>query len=414
MKKSFFIITLLITFLCGSALAQSNPFYQLPQLKSIQIDGVDRDWRNKGLAIPLFSDYMLEVCIPFSVIPLKAQKNNNVKFNFFIHDADAENESTTYSWHYFPNTYVNHDAMYSLKLVESKKQNGLAVRANVANNTNYNFQLISYKSTVPKLPVKLTYKDATLANAHFVKHDKYAYANFSFTKPENVDLKIPLLITCRNEIINTISWFDIPQAENPSYKPARFEDQILMFEKEDSKQFPPVGATLFVGSSSIRLWKTLEADFPELNVINRGFGGSSTSDVLYYFDRIVKPYKPAVIVYYTGTNDLAAGVNPVEVTANIEKFIRKVQENLPATKVYVLNHSLAVSRKHLFDKLNEANRLLQEMILKYPNAQYVEVAKSVHFPNGMPRPELFSADSTHMNADGYQKWIEILRPILVK
>jgi hypothetical protein len=35
---------------------------------------------------------------------------------------------------------------------------------------------------------------------------------------------------------------------------------------------------LFVGSSSIRFWKSLPKDFPKYHVINRGFGGSQIED----------------------------------------------------------------------------------------------------------------------------------------
>jgi hypothetical protein len=33
-------------------------------------------------------------------------------------------------------------------------------------------------------------------------------------------------------------------------------------------------------------------------VLNRGLGGSQMSDLLYYFDRVVAPYRPALVVIY--------------------------------------------------------------------------------------------------------------------
>jgi len=49
---------------------------------------------------------------------------------------------------------------------------------------------------------------------------------------------------------------------------------MVRFGAEDAMVPPPRGAVLFIGSSSIRLWYMLEADFAEVAVINRGFGGS--------------------------------------------------------------------------------------------------------------------------------------------
>ena len=59
----------------------------------------------------------------------------------------------------------------------------------------------------------------------------------------------------------------------------------------------------------IRLWQTADA-FPDLPVINRGFGGSTIADVNHFADRIVFKYKPRVIVFYAGDNDIAAGRSP--------------------------------------------------------------------------------------------------------
>jgi hypothetical protein len=75
-------------------------------------------------------------------------------------------------------------------------------------------------------------------------------------------------------------------ADSPS---TRWEPAIRAFEAADKKAPPPAGAALFVGSSSIRLWKTLPKDFPQYNVINRGFGGSQIAECTYFADRIVIP-----------------------------------------------------------------------------------------------------------------------------
>jgi hypothetical protein len=88
---------------------------------------------------------------------------------------------------------------------------------------------------------------------------------------------------------------------------ARWEPAIRAFEAADKTAPPPTGAVLFVGSSSIRLWKTLPKDFPQYNVINRGFGGSQIADCTYFADRIVIPYRPSLIVLHAGANDLSAG-----------------------------------------------------------------------------------------------------------
>jgi len=97
---------------------------------------------------------------------------------------------------------------------------------------------------------------------------------------------------------------DVHCSEQEVYE--HWEKNIQAFEQWDSKNSYPDDAVLFVGSSSIVMWKTRDY-FPGLKVINRGFGGSQIAEVSYFADRIVFPYKPKAIVFYAGDNDIAKG-----------------------------------------------------------------------------------------------------------
>src|SRR6188768_857727 len=125
-----------------------------------------------------------------------------------------------------------------------------------------------------------------------------------------------------------------PAAKKPT-GPARFETEIAAFEKWDHQNAVPENCILFVGSSTIRLWQTADA-FPDLPVINRGFGGSTIPDVNYFADRIVFKYKPRTIVFYAGDNDIAGGRSPDKVVADYETFAKSVHERLPDTRLIYL------------------------------------------------------------------------------
>src|SRR5262249_27489385 len=77
-----------------------------------------------------------------------------------------------------------------------------------------------------------------------------------------------------------------PAKKQTPTAPDRFEPETAAFEKGARQNAVPRDGILFVGSSSIRLWQTAEA-FPNLPVINRGFGGSTVPDVNHYAERIV-------------------------------------------------------------------------------------------------------------------------------
>ena len=113
---------------------------------------------------------------------------------------------------------------------------------------------------------------------------------------------------------------------------SRWEKTIQGFEQRDREQAPPKGEILFVGSSSIRFWDT-DKYFPDLKVINRGFGGSQVADSVEFAHRIVIPYAPRIVVLYAGDNDIAAGQSADDVLRDMKEFIRTAREVLPDTRI---------------------------------------------------------------------------------
>ena len=111
----------------------------------------------------------------------------------------------------------------------------------------------------------------------------------------------------------------------------RWEAAIQAFETMDKENPPKQGAVLFVGSSSIRMWKTLKTDFPNIDVINRGFGGSGVEDLVYFANRIVIPYHPRLVVVYSGVNDIARGKSPENVLQDFRTIVQAVHNSLPET-----------------------------------------------------------------------------------
>src|SRR6185312_15389679 len=117
-------------------------------------------------------------------------------------------------------------------------------------------------------------------------------------------------------------------AAAPPHNFARWEKEIAAYEAADRVNPPPKGGALFVGSSTIRLWKTLAQDFPNHQVINRGVGGSEIVDATYFADRIIFPYEPRQIFLRAGGNDIHAGRLPKEVAADFADFVRVVHDRL--------------------------------------------------------------------------------------
>lgn len=205
-----------------------------------------------------------------------------------------------------------------------------------------------------------------------------------------------------------------PRQAQTQAKPARFEAEILAFEAADKQSPPPAGAVEFIGSSSIRLWSTLAKDFPELTVINRGFGGSQIADSVAYADRIVIPYKPKMIVFYAGNNDIAAGKAPAQVAQDYRAFVEKVHAALPATRIVYISQNPSVSRWKQEERLQELNRLIETFVHEQDGQlgklSFIESHSKLLSPEGMPRPEILRTDGLHLNPMGYALWTSIVKP----
>lgn len=199
------------------------------------------------------------------------------------------------------------------------------------------------------------------------------------------------------------------QVSNPAW-----EADIRRFEASDAAQPPPAHALLFVGSSSIRLWHTLAADFPGQAVINRGFGGSELRDSTWYADRIVIRYAPRLIVLYAGDNDLAAGRTPAQLRDDFIAFVQRIRRDLPDTPIAYLSIKPSPSRQHLAASVVEANQLIQQVASRLLHVQFIDIHRPMLDAVGQPRAELFQADRLHMNAAGYRLWRDALAPAVAR
>jgi len=199
-------------------------------------------------------------------------------------------------------------------------------------------------------------------------------------------------------------------ADAPSSK--RWERDVRAFEAADKTSPPPKGAVLFIGSSSIRLWKSLAKDFPQYNVINRGFGGSQIADSTFYADRIVIPYRPSVIILHAGGNDLAAGKTPRQVYDDFRAFVEKVHMAMPETPIAFVSINPTPARWAQAEKQKEANGLIKGYIESGNRLAYVNIWDALLGPDWQPRPDLHIKDRLHPNAAGDKIRAEIINKYL--
>ena len=196
-----------------------------------------------------------------------------------------------------------------------------------------------------------------------------------------------------------------------------FQDEIDVFIKKDSIAMPAANSILFVGSSSFNYWKDISNYFPGYPIINRGFGGSSLTDIIHFNQETILKYKPKQIYIYCGENDIAASdtITPQIVFERFKALYTIIRTHL-GNKVPVMYVSIkpSVARWTMEEKFVTANTLIRDFINKQKHTQFLDVHSAMLDTSGMVYKDIFIADKLHMNAKGYAIWQKIIAPTLVK
>lgn len=226
---------------------------------------------------------------------------------------------------------------------------------------------------------------------------------------------IPILIFCLS--------CATPQKPEPSFESAykaipnkidlnRLENEIEKFRAQNKVSRYQKGLVLFTGSSSIRFWQSMNEDMDPYPCVNRGFGGSTIPDVLHYYDDLIKPFQPSIIVFYCGENDISMGYTPEDVYTSFRYFEEKVASDLPDTKLVYITMKPSPARWELWGDYIKGNHKIRDYINTKDHLFYADVGKVMMGATPQPDESIFIEDMLHMNAKGYERWTTIIRPII--
>jgi lysophospholipase L1-like esterase len=201
-------------------------------------------------------------------------------------------------------------------------------------------------------------------------------------------------------------------AEKTQHNFEKWEKEISAYEKADATNPPPKGAILFIGSSTVRMWKTLAQDFSQHQVINRGFGGSQIVDATHFAPRVIFPYAPKAIYLRSGGNDLWAGKSAEEVFGDFTNFVATIHAKLPASDIIYISLCPCNSRWKQAGITKTLNELIADFIKGKAHLRTIETYDMAQGADNKPRTELFLKDQLHFNAEGYKLLADRVRPDL--
>lgn len=192
---------------------------------------------------------------------------------------------------------------------------------------------------------------------------------------------------------------------------SNFASAIADFEAQDKKDVTKPGGVVFVGSSSIRMWKTLKQDFPETNTVHRGFGGSQMVDCIMNVDKLVTRHKPRKVVVYEGDNDVGGGKSAERVLKDFQTLVRLIHRRVPDAEIGFIAIKPSRARWRLWPEMAKANKLIEQLCQTSDKLQYLDIATPMLDENGgQPAADWFVADGLHMTPKGYALWTRIIKP----
>ena len=214
-----------------------------------------------------------------------------------------------------------------------------------------------------------------------------------------------LVVACVDGGLISLWWFGRDD-------PAQYEDRVEAIEKRFEDGYP-VGGVVLAGSSFFERWSTSVEDLSPLPVTNIGIGGTKVGDHLAYFDRMVVPFQPSVLVLYIGSNDIGGiplYTKSAEATVDlITDYIAKARAARPHARIYYVAITEAPARESVRADIQTANRLLADAASASGEFRFVETAPSLLLPDGSMDESLFGSDRLHFNEKGYAQFAEAVR-----
>ncbi len=180
-----------------------------------------------------------------------------------------------------------------------------------------------------------------------------------------------------------------------------FISETLIYYRWQQPQIPE-GATVFIGDS---LTQGLVATRLSADAVNFGVGHINTRQLLKALPEFTALPRAGAIVLTIGINDFIVGLQD-----GIDVRLAAIVEALPPAVPLIWNGILP-ARYAGIDPLamQAANRTIESLCAQRGNCRYVDTWPVLADAEGRANPDDYLADGLHLNAQGYERWIALLR-----
>lgn len=168
---------------------------------------------------------------------------------------------------------------------------------------------------------------------------------------------------------------------------------------------------LFLGSSSFRLWDSIQIDLAPLQVVRRAYGGARYRDLAIHTSELIRGlrFKKAVVFIANDiTGSAQEDIDPQTVSKLARLVVWQLRQEQPEVEIHLLAVTPTPLRYKHWPRIQVTNAMLRKIAESTPGVHYIPTAYAFLDRDGTPRPELFKEDRLHLNEVGYQIWSKIV------
>ena len=176
---------------------------------------------------------------------------------------------------------------------------------------------------------------------------------------------------------------------------------------------------VMIGDSITHSWSKYPGTFKGSNLLNLGFPGDRTQNVLWRIENgALDGISPKLVTLMIGTNNMHdtkkayPADKPDDIFAGIQAIVAEVQTRLPNSKVVVFS---VFPRKEGSE--NDRAKAVNAMLPQLDDGKFVFHLDLNHFfskENGQQDKIFYNKDLLHFNEQGYFVWAKVLKTLLEK
>jgi hypothetical protein len=165
---------------------------------------------------------------------------------------------------------------------------------------------------------------------------------------------------------------------------------------------PPL---VIIGGRQAKLWSGLENILFPMAVLNNGIGSANIDDVLYYFDRLVRPYQPRAVLMIPGPSDfiMRDDKSPDEFMLMLRGLSNYVIRMDGEPHFYVITLNKWPRFPGYWGIVDTVNGRMEKWADQQPRVTLIDTRPLFEQRGGMPMRQMFSPDGINLNDWGYMQ-----------